>query len=101
MTRVAQFDTKMLKDGYTPTEAMVYGYLWWITHKTKIHEEISPSIWLMKKTLNISRSSVLRAISKLEEAWLIEVARVYREKNTYYVIDLEKYPPCSNFNPDY
>ena len=44
MTRVAQFDTKMLKDGYTPTEAMVYGYLWWITHKTKIHEEVSPSI---------------------------------------------------------
>ena len=44
MSWVAQFDTQMLKDGYTPTEAMVYGYLWWITHKTKIHEEVSPSI---------------------------------------------------------
>ena len=44
MAWIAQFDTQMLRDGYTLTEAMIYGYLWWTTWKTEIQEEITPSI---------------------------------------------------------
>lgn len=44
MAWIAQFDTQMLKDGYTPTEAMIYGYLWRVTWKTEIQDAITPSI---------------------------------------------------------
>ena len=100
MAWIAQFDTQMLRDWYTVTEAMVYGYLWWHIWKSKAVVWVSPSIWLMKKTLNISWRSVIRAIDKLERTNLIEVTRSYKEKNEYYVPDLYKYAPCSNFNPD-
>lgn len=88
----------MLKDGYTPTEAMVYGYLWWVTWKTAIQQEISPSFWLMQKALNIGRASISRWINKLEERWLISVARGYKERNTYFVMDMNMYPPITNFD---
>ena len=97
MARVIQFDTEMLKDGYTPTEAMIYGYLRWISWKTR-EMEFSPSIWLMKKTLHLSRSSIIRGIQRLEVTWLIDVARIYREKNTYYIVDMNKYPAITWFD---
>ena len=100
MAWIAQFDTQMLRDGYTLTEAMIYGYLWWTTWKTEIQEEITPSIWLIKKTLNLSKRTIIRWIDKLEKEWLIEVYRFYKEKNTYFVIDMYNYPACYNFNPD-
>lgn len=95
-----QFDTEMLKDGYTVSAAMVYGYLWRTTWKTQIREEISPSIWLMKKSLNIGRASIVRWINELEQGWLISVYRWYRERNTYFVNDLDKYPACVNYDED-
>lgn len=92
-----QFDTEMLKDGYTPAEAMIYGYLWWVSRKTR-ENEFNPSIWLMKKSLNLSRRTIIRWIQKLEETWLIDVARVYKEKNTYYITDMNKYPAITSFD---
>lgn len=100
MAWIAQFDTQMLRDGYTPTEAMVYGYLWWHIWKSKAATCVYPSIWLMKKTLNISRISIIRAVDKLEKKWLIEVTRRYKQNNGYYVTDFDKYIPCSNYNPE-
>lgn len=101
MTWIAQFDTEMLKDGYTLTESMVYGYLWWVSRKTQIHEEISPSIWLMQKTLNIGRATIIRATDKLEKKWLIYIYKGgYKERNSYFVVDMDKYPACVNYDED-
>lgn len=100
MTRIAQFDTQMLKDGYTITAAMIYGYLWWITWKTQIKREVSPSLWLMQKTLNIGRATIVRWINELEKSGLIEVSRRYKEKNTYLIIDMDNYPACCNYDED-
>ena len=103
MARVAQFDTQMLRDGYTPTEAMVYGYLWWISWRNRkqwLWDIITPSIWLMKKTLCISGRSIIRAINKLEKTWLILVTRGYKTNNEYTVMDTYKYIPHSMPTPD-
>jgi hypothetical protein len=43
MAWIAQFDTQMLRDGYTPAEAIIYGYLRWTSWKTREYE-FSPSI---------------------------------------------------------
>lgn len=92
MSWVIQFDTTMLKDGYSPAAAMVYGYLWWNTWEAKVIWDIKPSLWLMVKTLNIGRASVSRWIHELEKWWLVEVFREKNKKNIYFVCDLDKYP---------
>jgi DNA-binding MarR family transcriptional regulator len=97
MARVAQFDTQMLEDWFKPTEAMVYGYLWWCSWKSK-RWELEPSISLMSKTLWLCNRTIIRAIQKLEKRELIEVSRSYQEKNVYVLVDMSKYPPCNNFD---
>lgn len=96
MAWIVQFDTQMLKDGYTPTEAMVYGYLWHISRKAR-DLEFTTSIWLMVKNLCISRRAIIYAIEKLEETNLIEVYRSYKTKNTYIISDMDNYPAMSNY----
>ena len=99
MAWIAQFDTQMLRDGYTPTEAMVYGYLWRISKRNIDNNEwviVSPSISLMKKTLNISERAVIYAIEKLEKTGLISVERHYKSKSSYIVDNMDKYQAISN-----
>jgi hypothetical protein len=98
MSRIAQFNTDMLQDWYTQSAAIVYGYLRWITYKTWWNWSVRPSIWLMVKTLHISRSSIIRWIQELEDNMLIWVDRWYKIKNTYYVEDMRKYPACCDFD---
>lgn len=42
--------------------------------------------------------TIIRWIHKLEATWLIDVARVYKEKNTYYITDMNKYPAINWFD---
>lgn len=84
----------MLVNDYTPSEAMIYWYLRWVTYKTKGIWDVRPSIWLMVKTLHLSRPTILRWIEKLEQRRLIDVDRWYKIKNTYYIVDMRMYPAC-------
>ena len=54
----------------------------------------------MKKTLCISRMSIIRAINKLEKAELILVARWYKTNNEYMITDADKYIPHCMPTPD-
>ena len=54
----------------------------------------------MKKTLCISRMSIIRAIDKLEKAELILVARWYKTNNEYMITDADKYIPHCMPTPD-
>ena len=91
MSWKAKFDTKMYRDGFTLIECVVFGYLWCTANKN--NRKVSPSIWLMKKTLWFGRMSIIRAIEKLEKTNLIEVDRWYKRNNTYTIIDQYRYCP--------
>lgn len=97
MARISQFDTQMLRDWYTVSEAMVYWYLWRISRKTR-ECSFSPSIWLMVKSLNLCKRTIIRWIEKLERDWLIDVFREYKTKNTYLIRDMDKYPAINDFD---
>ena len=91
MSWKAKIDTQMIRDGFTWIDGAVYGYLWCTANKN--NRKVSPSIWLMKKTLCISKRAIIYSIEKLEKAGLIEVDRWYKRNNTYTIIDQYRYCP--------
>lgn len=96
MARVVQFDTEMLANGYTPSEAMIYWYLRLVNYKVGWNWDVRPSIWLMVKTLHLSRRTIINWIQVLEQSWLINVERWYKIKNYYYIVDMHQFPACSS-----
>lgn len=100
-SRKISYDGEMIDDGYSHTEAAVYGRLRWWWRGTDRADVLYPSIEQLAEDVKRTPKQVQRSIKVLEESWLIEVTRRwYKRRNNYYICDRRKYAPEVGYNGD-